>query len=77
MKKYIFFYAFIVVILFFPKLSFGQFPDFGDASGFAAFSSAGAFSNVGPSNVTGDVGNNGGAFAAFPPGVLVGANTYY
>ncbi|WP_430405976.1 ice-binding family protein [Fluviicola sp.] len=72
MKKYILFSATTAVMLFFPRLSFGQTPDFGDASGFAAFTSSGAFSNAGPSNVTGDVGNNSGAFTAFPPGVLVG-----
>lgn len=72
MKKIILFSLTIAAILFFPKLSFGQTPDFGDASGFAAFTSSGAFTNAGPSYVTGDVGNNGGAFTAFPPGVLVG-----
>lgn len=72
MKKKILFSAIIAVVLVFPKLSFGQFPDFGDASSFAAFSSSGAFSNVGPTNVIGNVGNNEGAFTAFPPGVLVG-----
>lgn len=72
MKKHLLFSAIIAVIPFFSKLSFGQAPDFADASGFAAFTSSGAFSNVGPSHVTGDVGNNGGAFTAFPPGVLVG-----
>jgi hypothetical protein len=56
----------------FPKLNFGQTPDFGVASSFAVFSSAGAFANVGPTNATGDVGNNSGAFSAFPPGELNG-----
>jgi len=56
----------------FPKVNFGQTPDFGAASGFAVFSSAGAFANVGSTSVTGDVGNNSGAFTAFPPGTLIG-----
>ncbi|MDO9186260.1 MAG: hypothetical protein Q7W13_09635 [Bacteroidia bacterium] len=36
------------------------------------FSSAGAFANLGPTSVTGDVGYNADAFAAFPPGILNG-----
>ena len=61
-----------IILLILPKLNFGQAPSFGNASGFAVFSSSGAFTNVGPTNVTGDVGNNGGAFTAFPPGTLTG-----
>ncbi len=72
MKKDLLLSAIIVIFMLFPKLSFGQAPDFGYASRFAVFTSAGAFANVGASNVTGDVGTNLGAFAAFPPGVLVG-----
>lgn len=64
--------AIIFLLMLFPKLNFGQTPDFGVASGFAVFSSAGAFANVGATNVTGDVGNNAGAFTAFPPGTLNG-----
>lgn len=58
--------------MFFPKFNFGQTPYFGAASSFAVFSSAGAFANVGSTSVTGDVGNNAGAFTAFPPGILIG-----
>ncbi|MDP2386171.1 MAG: ice-binding family protein [Bacteroidota bacterium] len=72
MKKALLFYATFATLLIFPKLNFGQVPDFGAASGFAVFSSAGAFTNVGPTTVTGDVGNNAGAFTAFPPGILTG-----
>lgn len=72
MKKALLFYATFAVLLVFPKLNFGQVPDFGAASGFAVFSSAGAFTNVGATTVTGDVGNNAGAFTAFPPGILFG-----
>ena len=62
----------VSVFLLFPKLSLGQSPDFGDVANFAVFTTAGAFANVGPTIVTGDVGNNAGAFTAFPPGVLNG-----
>jgi len=72
MKKLFLFSITIAFLLLFPKINIGQIPDFGDASGFAVFTTAGAFANVGPSIVTGDVGNNSGAFAAFPPGELYG-----
>jgi hypothetical protein len=68
MKKTILFYVTFTSLLLFSKLSFAQVPDFGAASGFAVFSSAGAFANVGATTVTGDVGNNAGAFTAFPQG---------
>jgi hypothetical protein len=70
-KLYLFVLTFFLLMLF-PKVNFGQTPNFGAASGFAVFSSAGAFTNVGPTSVTGDVGNNAGAFTAFPPGTLIG-----
>lgn len=72
MKKLYPFVLTFVSLLFFSKVNFGQAPTLGGASGFAVFSSAGAFANVGPTSVTGDVGNNAGAFAAFPPGTLNG-----
>jgi hypothetical protein len=72
MKTFILLSVITAVFLLFPKMNHGQIPDFGNASGFAVFSSAGAFTNVGPSIVTGDAGNNAGAFTAFPPGTLYG-----
>ncbi len=46
----------------------------GAASGFALFTATGAFANTGAGTVvTGDVGTNAGAFAAFPPGTLIGS----
>jgi hypothetical protein len=72
MKKLFILLLIAPLFLFFPKLNFAQVIDFGDASSFAVFSTAGAFTNVGPSIVTGDVGNNAGAFTAFPPGTLYG-----
>jgi hypothetical protein len=72
MKKRTLFLATVAMLLIFPKLNFGQAPDLGDASSFAVFASSGAFTNVGASIVTGNVGNNAGAFTAFPPGELDG-----
>lgn len=72
MKNIFLLSASVVLLMLFPKLNFGQTPDFGAASDFAVFSSTGAFANVGPTSVTGDVGNNAGAFTAFPPGTLIG-----
>lgn len=72
MKEIALLSSIIFLRMLFPALNFGQTPEFGVASSFAVFSSAGAFANVGPTNVTGDVGNNAGAFTAFPPGTLNG-----
>jgi hypothetical protein len=72
MKKTTLLSSIIFLLMFFPKLNFGQTPELGVASSFAVFSSAGAFTNVGATDVTGNVGNNAGAFTAFPPGILNG-----
>ena len=57
--------------------NYGQAPDLGSASGFAAFTGVGAFEVFGASTiVTGDVGTNVGSFIGFPPGELLG-NIYY
>ena len=72
MKKIILLTFIVAISLLFPKNNFSQIPDFDAVSSFAVFSSAGAFTNVGPSVVTGNVGNNAGAFTAFPPGELNG-----
>jgi hypothetical protein len=69
-------YAFTAILLFLmPNLNFGQAiaPDLKTSSRFALFTAAGQFENTGLSTkVTGDVGNNTGAFLAFPPGTLMG-----
>jgi len=57
----------------FPKINFGQAPNFGTTSSFALFTANGAFSNNGSATiVTGDVGTNAGAFTAFPTGTVDG-----
>lgn len=63
--------AFLFLVL---NVTIGQTkPELGATSGFALFTAGGAFSEVGTnSTVTGDVGTNAGAFAAFPPGTLNG-----
>lgn len=62
----------MAVLLFFPKINYGQAPNLGTASNFALFTADGAFTNTGESNVTGDIGTNLGTFSGFPPGVLNG-----
>lgn len=74
----------ISILFLIPTLNFGQSiltpippspiaPDLKTASSFALFTAAGAFNNTGASTkVTGNVGNNTGAFNAFPPGTLMG-----
>lgn len=62
-----------IILIFFQNVNFAQAPNLGAASSFALFTSVGAFNNTGTAtNVTGDVGTNGGAFDAFPQGTLYG-----
>lgn len=61
-----------VILFLIPTINLGQSPDLGTASNFALFTAIGAFNNIGPTNVTGDVGTNMGEFNAFPSGTLVG-----
>ena len=66
---------FLIVIAFFliPTLNFGQSPpNLGSASSFALFTAAGAFNNGGATEVVGNIGTNVGAFAGFPPGIVIG-----
>jgi hypothetical protein len=72
MKNNIILLLTVFTILCFPIVNFGQAPPLGAASGFALFTATGAFTNSGISSVTGDIGNNIGAFSGFPPGVVVG-----
>lgn len=62
----------VAVLLFFPKINYGQAPNLGTASNFTLFTADGAFTNTHESNVTGDIGTNLGIFSGFPPGVLNG-----
>ena len=48
-----------------PGVSFAQTPDLGSAANFALFSSVGAVGNTGISQITGNVGTNGGAVTGF------------
>lgn len=79
MKKIILLFTAFNLLLFFPKLSNGQTPDFGDASDFAVFTSTGAFTNVGPTSVSGDVGNNAGTSSDynFPLSFVISACSPY
>lgn len=64
--------AIVTVLLLFPKINYSQAPNLGTADSFVLFTVNGAFNNTGPSNLTGDVGTNLGAFTGFPPGVVNG-----
>jgi len=56
-----------------PAAMTGQAPDLGTTSSFAMFTAAGAFNNDGLTVVTGDIGTDVGAFAGFPPGIVIGS----
>ena len=65
-----------VSFLAFQHASYAQvlpLPNLGTASNYALFTSAGAFNVTGAAIVTGNVGTQGGAFNAFPPGTLTGS----
>ena len=72
MKTKLLIYLGLICLLFHPNVSFGQAPNLGTTSSFAAFTAVGAFTNTGASLVTGDVGTNVGAFTGFPPGMVIG-----
>ncbi len=73
MKKNLLFLLLAIIGLLFPKPNFGQAPALGAASSFAFFTSTGALTNLGPTQITGDIGTNAGPLAGFPPGVVIGA----
>src|ERR1035437_4870132 len=54
-----------LIPLFIPILNFGQAPNLGTAANFVLFSSVGAVGNTGISQITGNVGTNGGAITGF------------
>ena len=72
MKSKLLFLIRVLTLLCFPKIIFGQVPNLGITSSFAAFTSIGAFGNIEATNVTGNMGTNAGALTGFPPGILVG-----
>ena len=68
--RYVLTAAILVVI---PYFNFAQAPNLGAAAGFVYFTTDGAFNVTGASTiVTGDVGNDAGAFNGFPPRTLLG-----
>ena len=74
MKKRFYFVITAGILFLLPNVNFAQAPDLGAASGFVYFTADGAFNVTGASTiVTGDVGNDVGAFNGFPPGTLLGA----
>lgn len=60
MKSQILLIAIAVLLLSIPKLSLSQAPNLGSAASFVLFTTTGAVSNTGISQITGDVGTNGG-----------------
>jgi hypothetical protein len=73
MKKIYFLFLLLFTSIFFPVINYAQAPVLGTASGFALFTVNGVFDNSSAATtVTGDAGNNIGAFNAFPPGMLIG-----
>ena len=54
-----------VLLLFFPKASFGQAPNLGTAANFVLFTGVGAITNTGISHITGHVGSNSGSSTGF------------
>jgi hypothetical protein len=73
MKKFLLLFLLTVSMLTFPKVNFGQAPNLGTTSSFAAFTAAGAFTNDGATVVTGDIGSFTGPLSGFPiPGTVIG-----
>ncbi len=55
----------ILLVTFFPLLTFAQAPNLGATADFAIFTAIGPISNTGFSYITGDVGSNNGSNTAF------------
>lgn len=72
MKNKLLFILRVVTPLCFPMITFGQAPNLGITSGFAAFTAVGAFGNIEATNITGNIGTNAGALTGFLPGVVTG-----
>lgn len=58
-------YLMAIVLLFLPKINYGQAPSLGSAANFVLFTSVGAVTNTGLSQITGHVGSNSGASTNF------------
>ncbi len=54
-----------IILLFCPKVDFGQAPGLGTAANFVLFSTAGAVGNTGITHLTGNVGTNTGSSTGF------------
>jgi hypothetical protein len=65
MKKLLFFALLAVSMFSIPTLNFAQAPNLGTAADFVLFTTAGAVSNTGISQLTGNVGTNGGSSTGF------------
>jgi hypothetical protein len=65
MKNLLLSFIFTVSMLTYPNVNFGQAPNLGTAANFVLFSTNGAVSNTGISQLTGNVGTNGGSSTAF------------
>jgi hypothetical protein len=73
MKQFTLYTFTTVFLLLLSSRAFAQTPNLGAAHSFAVFTAVGAFENSGPTVITGDIGTNVGAFAGFPPGVVIGS----
>ena len=62
----------VLILLFSPKVNFGQAPNLGTTSSFAVFTAAGAFDNLGTTNIRGNIGTNTATPSGFPPGIVAG-----
>ncbi len=65
MKSLLLSLIFTVSLLTYSNVNFGQAPNLGTAASFVLFSTDGAVSNTGISQLTGNVGTNGGSSTAF------------
>ncbi len=65
MKRHLMYFLFAGALFLMPALNFAQAPNFGTATDFVLFTTAGAVSNNGISQLTGNVGTNGGSSTGF------------
>lgn len=65
MKKSFFITITTLILLLMPMMIFPQAPSLGTVAGFVLFSSTGAVTNTGISQITGNVGTNGGSSTGF------------
>lgn len=69
---------FILTALLFVMLIpvFAQAPPLGTAAAFSLYTGKGAFTNNGASQIYGNIGTNEGALTGFPPGNLIGGQSF-